>query len=138
MPPESSGIPGRVHYWEVPFALMLSPGWPHANWPSRSMRRSEMNIVTCPRVSRFKLITALTLIMVAILIILGNRSNYLNYLGVPKGAESRSMRCSEMNIVTCPRVRRFEFNSSRETSTPHGPTRIGVYVHLECAPRMRA
>ena len=28
MPPESGGIPGRVHFWEVPFALMLSPGWP--------------------------------------------------------------------------------------------------------------
>jgi len=27
MPPESGGIPGRVHFWEVPFALMLSPGW---------------------------------------------------------------------------------------------------------------
>ena len=26
MPPESGGIPGRVHFWEVPFALMLSPG----------------------------------------------------------------------------------------------------------------
>ena len=27
MPSESGGIPGRVHLWEVPFALMLSPGW---------------------------------------------------------------------------------------------------------------
>jgi len=27
MPPESGGIPGRVHFWEVPLALMLSPGW---------------------------------------------------------------------------------------------------------------
>ena len=27
MPPESGGIPGRVHFWEVPFALMLFPGW---------------------------------------------------------------------------------------------------------------
>ena len=25
--PVSGGIPGRVHFWEVPFALMLSPGW---------------------------------------------------------------------------------------------------------------
>jgi len=30
MPPESGGIPGRVHFWEVPFALMFSPGrWRH-------------------------------------------------------------------------------------------------------------
>ena len=27
MPPESGGIPGRAHFWQVPFALMLSPGW---------------------------------------------------------------------------------------------------------------
>ena len=27
MPPESGHIPGRVHFWEVSFALMLSPGW---------------------------------------------------------------------------------------------------------------
>ena len=27
MPPESGGIPGRVHFGEVPFAPMLSPGW---------------------------------------------------------------------------------------------------------------
>jgi len=26
MPSGSGGIPGRVHFWEVPFALMLSPG----------------------------------------------------------------------------------------------------------------
>ena len=24
MPPESGGIPGRIHFWEVPSALMLS------------------------------------------------------------------------------------------------------------------
>ena len=26
-PPESGGIPGRDHLWEVLFALVLSPGW---------------------------------------------------------------------------------------------------------------
>ena len=29
MPPELGGIPGRDYYWEVPLALMLSPGWLH-------------------------------------------------------------------------------------------------------------
>ena len=28
MPPESGGIPRRDHFWEVPFALRLSSGWP--------------------------------------------------------------------------------------------------------------
>ena len=27
MPPESGGVPGRDHSWEVPYALMLSRGW---------------------------------------------------------------------------------------------------------------
>ena len=27
MPPDSGGIPGRVHFWEVSFALMLCSGW---------------------------------------------------------------------------------------------------------------
>ena len=27
IPPASRGIPGRVHFQEVPLALMLSPGW---------------------------------------------------------------------------------------------------------------
>ena len=27
MQPESGGIPGRGHFWKVPFAPMLSPGW---------------------------------------------------------------------------------------------------------------
>ena len=27
MPPGSGGILGRVHFWEVPFALVLSPAW---------------------------------------------------------------------------------------------------------------
>ena len=27
MPPKSDGIPGRVHFVEVPFALMVYPGW---------------------------------------------------------------------------------------------------------------
>ena len=48
MPPESGGIPGRNHIWEVPFALMLSPGWMHkvpagAAAPRRGQRPREVN-----------------------------------------------------------------------------------------------
>jgi len=37
-PPESGGIPGRVHFWEVPFALMLSAGWGAGDTSGRGRR----------------------------------------------------------------------------------------------------
>ena len=48
MPPESGGIPGRVHFWEVPYVLMLSPGWVGrrgtAAFSSRCRARSAANL----------------------------------------------------------------------------------------------
>jgi len=53
-PLECHLIPGRVHFWEVPFALMLSPGWltwrfPNANPPRYCIFFFFFTLVTGPR-----------------------------------------------------------------------------------------